>query len=404
MINDNITHKYSHNDNVEYNYFLDQAKKFYNQNNLSAAILFSLLANGRLDSLKNALDAAGVSDVLQAIQDKSTDDSNNLLPKIDTNSWSSTNSLLDSSDIAVITDNDHLNELIKLFDDIYLNKKYINKKAINNAIKEYVDSYGNEVYLNEQLVQDIFNNIALELGIESIPDIIELIDKASKTDENTYRNLLKKILVSLGQDTATARLVLDEERSKLNSVFDKSQYIIENANAKQELKDLVKYMRYLNLMITGASDGFNKFMNDYNISEAAVIDQNVAKDLIDQSIRLEDEINTLLLISDQSENQRLRVQKDIDINMLPKFFMSLFNGNVPADIKKNFGIDIYTLRDTAFEQSGILFNNDAFDVDINESNFNAFQAAFYNFQKLLSDEFEKLNLSQIELAAKWYDS
>lgn len=86
MINDNITHKYSHNDNIEYNYFLDQAKKFYNQNNLSAAILFSLLANGRLESLKNALDAAGVSDVLQAVQDKSTDDSNNLLPKIDTNS------------------------------------------------------------------------------------------------------------------------------------------------------------------------------------------------------------------------------------------------------------------------------------------------------------------------------
>lgn len=409
LFNTNKQHDYSNQNNAEYQHFIDQARKIYNDDFIRAMFL-------RAFKLR---DKTNLKDVLQKIIDDSQGSFGTIDGELDQlddkdfdyTSWN-TNSELSLPKELFNANNykfTNINELIQLFSDIYLNGKYTSKKAIDDAIQEFVDHYNAEMDPAEDLevddIKKIFNSISDDLGISDTVELIDIMDQSNSLGESTYRDLLRDIYISLGKDTAVSRVVLDSERHKYSTLFDINQYIIENANVEEELNELLKFMEYVDLLIRGSYDGFNKFMVDFGISEAPQISEDNAKEYVKQAAMLHDEVEALLILSAQHKNQRLRVQKDITQNMTPKFFRALFNGDVPETLNSEFGVDIRLLRQQAFDGTNIAFgNDDDFDVAITSENYDDFERGLQKFEKLFSDAFYKLSTNPNVFANKWYEA
>lgn len=407
LFNTNKQNNYSNQNNAEYRHFIEQARKIYNDDFVRAMFL-------RAFKLR---DKTNLKDVLDKIVDNADMDFNTIQGELDQlndddfdyTGWNTNDNVPLSKELlnSHNYDRTYINELIQLFSDIYLNNKYTTKDAIDNAINEFVEAYN--VDMNEEITEDdvksIFNSISDDLGIFDTINLIDIMDKADSLGENTYRDLLNDILISLGHETAVSRIVLDSERHKYSTLFDINQYIIENANVENELNDLLKFMEYIDLLIRGSHDGFNKFLVDFQITEAPQISEDNAKEYVKQAAMLHDEIEALLTLSAQHKNQRLRVQKDITQNMTPKFFMALFNGDVPDQLKNEFGIDITILRDKAFEGTGITFTDtNDFDVIIDNSNYDDFERGLQKFEKAFSDVFYDEAKNPNVFATKWYNA
>jgi hypothetical protein len=141
--------------------------------------------------------------------------------------------------------------------------------------------------------------------------------------------------------------MINSEIKSLSGKEKITDYAIDSQHIYNQLKSTQTLLRAFTGVIQGAYDGYNESLNPIRQSLGknilAQIDENVAQRLLDDALILDKKISTLINLHDSNNESKLKTQKDIAINIKPKFIQSLLNENFVKDFDSKFGINLLEL-------------------------------------------------------------
>lgn len=303
-------------------------------------------------------------------------------------------------------------EFVRLLKDLYSNIGVDNKTVFNdyNAIvtllKEKVGLDDNQI--KELLFNDIPDEITVKnsdgtetkspifvsllprFGKKTLFDFISEIDDIRK--DITYSDvsdIIKRFALNIGDNDLISilDLIVNEEKNITNSPKLDS-YVISNSTILEQLKKAKMFLESIDAAIAGSYNGLNNVINGYrnkeNKTPLAEISEVTAKTLHNNLEILKNRINFIIDLHDINSGQKLRIQKEIGVNMRVKFLKELSN-------------EVY------LEEFNNHFKKDGVSLDIAEIISDATSDDF-DFDKITTDNFDKYESQIIKAETAIYDA
>lgn len=216
--------------------------------------------------------------------------------------------------------------------------------------------------INEELFEEFLNRIFPHIGSNSIIDYLRLLQGFKEGDfaikSSPVYELIESISEELGFGKDIVKLLVQCQKEFINAPR-VEEFIIQDAIAIDKLKQLSKIINVARSITLAAKEGnYNDSINPYRVGlkkSALVQISNLEFHNMMQDFNLiETQVETLISIAEKNNAQKLREQKDIEINMRAKF-LDLLIGNPSVDdpsvrtshikdiLKRKLGIDIDAL-------------------------------------------------------------
>ena len=213
-------------------------------------------------------------------------------------------------------------------------------RAYNQAKQKLLNAgFSNEDVNNfiAVVTPDYFENGQLH----PITDFIQKIDALrEQINYSSFSNLLQDFATDIIGERKNILDLINQEKLKLINSPSLDDYFIRNAGIRSELEEAKQLIKMLRAMLKGTIDKTNSSINAAKAPiKLAELDENTARILYRQSFDLENEINTLLGISDLNGARTLRVHEEIDRHMRGRYLWTLIND--PTFVQK-FGELFYT--------------------------------------------------------------
>ena len=213
-------------------------------------------------------------------------------------------------------------------------------------------------------------------------------------------DLLKGFNINLDDQLINTIQLLEEERLNLLLSKTPNEYMISDPFKVQALKQLLDLLNLLEAAVEVANDGYNNAINQFrptDVDPTAEISDNTAMIIAEDISFLRKKVKALLNLSEANTADKVKIQKDIEINCYPKYLTTLFEGgelpdDTPEDVlNKTFmyrlgsllGLEGKTIKDIWNET---LVEVGAADLDytkITESNYELFRKAIHTFESKL---------------------
>lgn len=168
----------------------------------------------------------------------------------------------------------------------------------------------------------------LENGaIKPITEFIQNIDGLrSQIKYSSFHTLLQDFASDILGERSNILDLIESEKHKLANSSNLDDYFIRNVGIRSDLEESLKLIHVLRGMIIGTFDKTNGSINAGGAElKLAELDKNTADILYRQSFDLENEIKTLLGISDMNGSRILRVHEEIDRHMRGRYIWTLIN-------------------------------------------------------------------------------
>ena len=108
-----------------------------------------------------------------------------------------------------------------------------------------------------------------------------------------------------------------------------SDYVIGDPYKVQALRQLLDLLNLLEAETQVSSDGYNETINQFRptgVAPSAVLSEITTNILAEDIDYLRKKITSLLNLSDSNTIDKVKIQKDIEINCYPKFLTAMFQG------------------------------------------------------------------------------
>lgn len=154
-----------------------------------------------------------------------------------------------------------------------------------------------------------------------ITEFVKKIDQLrSQINYSSFNNLLQEFATDILGDRKNILDLINQEKLKLINSQSLDDYFIRNVGIRAELEEAKQLIKVLRGMLKGTIDKTNSSINAGKAPiKLAELDENVARILHRQSFDLENEINTLLGISDLNGARTLRIHEEIDRHMRGRY-------------------------------------------------------------------------------------
>lgn len=321
-------------------------------------------------------------------------------------------------------DNKDRDEFIRIIKDLYSNIGINNTAALENY-NQLLDLLKNKVGMSEQDIEQFLNN-QVQYGIASIqnPDgtvnqipVYEsllpvlngksLFDFISEIDgirnQITYSDvsdLIKRFALNIGDPDLISilELIENEEKAIINS-SKLDSYTVSNSAILEQLKKAKSFLEAIDAVISGAYNGLNHTINPYRKREKkplfTELSENVAKTLHKNLEILKNRVKFILDLNDLNSSQKLKIQREIGVNMRVKFLSELCADVYIEDFKENFkkGGNPLDLREIiqSVVSSDFDFSN------INEGNFNKYESQIISAETAIFNAIKNAGYTEEEI-------
>lgn len=252
-------------------------------------------------------------------------------------------SLYDEDEDRTAYDGEFLKDIKELANTFIDNLGTNNQIALSayNQIKQRLLNAG---FSNEDvnsflatITPDYFENGVLR----PITEFVERVDALrGQINYSSFNELLQDFATDILGERKNILDLINQEKLKLINSQTIDDYFIRNAGIKSELEEAKQLIKMLRAMLKGTIDKTNGSINTAKPPiQLAELDENTARILYRQSFDLENEINTLLGISDLNGARTLRIHEEIDRHMRGRYIWTLIND--PTFVQK-FGELFYT--------------------------------------------------------------
>lgn len=215
-------------------------------------------------------------------------------------------------------------------------------------------------FLDEEQLAQILE-LFPKIGNKNLIEYINIISKykdgdedGNKIDESPAYEIIKGIAKSLGIDNDIIKLLQSTQRDFINSKRIE-EFIVQDITTLDKLKQISRVVTLAQMVFeAGVKNGYNESINPYRTAlkkdELAQISDSEYHNITTELQIIDTQVSTLIRIAEINNSQKLREQKDIEINMKSKFYelligspsindASIKKSNV-KDILKKLGIDI----------------------------------------------------------------
>ena len=232
-------------------------------------------------------------------------------------------SLYDEDEDHTAYDGEFLREVKALANTFIENLGTNNKVALDayeQVRKKLLDSGFSSEDVNAFL-NTITPNYFEDGQLHPITDFIKKIDALrSKINYSSFNNLLQEFATDILGDRKNILDLINQEKLKLINSQSLDDYFIRNVGIRSELDEALQLVRMLRAMLKGTVDKTNGSINAAKAPiQLAELDENVARILNRQAYDLENEINTLIGISDLNGSRTLRIHEEIDRHMRGRY-------------------------------------------------------------------------------------
>lgn len=235
---------------------------------------------------------------------------------------------------------------------------FIKIGALYNRLQN-TESLTNNLLDDEQLAQIL--ELFPKIGNKNFIEYINIISKYKDGDENGNRidespayEIIRGVAKSLGIDNDIIELLQSTQRDFINSKRIE-EFIVQDITTLDKLKQISRVITLAQMVFeAGVKNGYNESINPYRIAlkkdELVQISDSEYHNITTELQIIDTQVSTLIRIAEINNSQKLREQKDIEINMKSKFYelligspsindASIKKSNV-KDILKKLGIDI----------------------------------------------------------------
>jgi hypothetical protein len=236
---------------------------------------------------------------------------------------------------------------------------------LKGAIEAYNSIINNSAFselssdLDSQTIAEFVNKILPNLGSYSVIDYLNILYDFKEGENNIKSSpvydLIQSIATELGFGEDIVSLLVKYQKDFLNSPR-VEEFIIQDASAIDKLKQLSKIINIARALTLASKEGnYNTSINPYrsalNKPTLVEISNLEYHNMIKEFNLIETQVETLVAIAEKNNAQKLREQKDIEINMRTKF-LDLLVGTPTVEnpdvrkshmkdiLKKELGIDI----------------------------------------------------------------
>lgn len=313
------------------------------------------------------------------------------IPRDATGEWMSSGSIFDTTDNNIKAEFvTKVNEFVELFG-----------RNNTEAIKKYdeiIKYLKDNTTLDDTEIKKLLTELTPQVGDQSVVDFMKDIDNIRK--DITYAPFNELFQSFITEMTGTRLPIIDvinAEALRLSEAQSVHDYQIINPFAKQELQNAELLINGVISVLTGATDGLNEQVNKIKSRLGkdvwSELDENTGKYLLNEAIKLKNQITILLKLDERNGANKLAIQNDIMVNMRPKFIKALidkpFNESFKTAYKEVTGEDI------DFEYDWEQIQPDSFDwKNINKENYFEFEPKFIQFESGLYDKLSKLDSDQ----------
>lgn len=235
----------------------------------------------------------------------------------------------------------------------------------------------NNLLDEEQLAQilELFPKIGNKNFIEYINIISKYKDgdeDGNKIDESPAYEIIRGVAKSLGIDNDIIELLQSTQRDFINSKRIE-EFIVQDITTLDKLKQISRVVTLAQMVFeAGVKNGYNESINPYRTAlkkdELAQISDSEYHNITTELQIIDTQVSTLIRIAEINNSQKLREQKDIEINMKSKFYELLIGSPSINDtsIKKSNVKDI--LKKLGIEVDEIISNLGIVPESVNENN------------------------------------
>lgn len=237
--------------------------------------------------------------------------------------------------------------------------------------------------LTDSQVQDIINALIPQVNGEPITAFMDRINALrNKVVYSGYSELLSDLIMNINGEPIKIVDLIKEQKYKLSTQRNLRDYVIENPAIETDLRKVQEINNIAFALMSGAYGGLNNRINALRTAKEplAEITQNTADIFSQDANLLRQQLNTLLTLSENNKQQRLRAHIDVATNMKPKFARALLGTNSIVadqlnDLLLNSG-ESRTLQEIWNESGEININE-----PIDEENFHEFELQMINFEE-----------------------
>lgn len=265
-------------------------------------------------------------------------------------------------------DESYITELQNTFNQLLISLQNVGAAENSIEIFEKIKSLYNNLQ-NTELTNNLLDDEQLAQILELFPQIgnknfieyIDIISKYKDGDENGDKiyespayEIIKGVAKSLGIDNDIIELLQSTQRDFINSKR-VEEFIVQDITTLDKLKQISRVVILAQMIFeAGVKNGYNESINPYRTAlkkdELAQISDSEYHNITTELQIIDTQVSTLVRIAEMNNSQKLREQKDIEINMKSKFYellvgspsindTSIKNSNV-KNILKKLGIDI----------------------------------------------------------------
>ena len=280
-------------------------------------------------------------------------------------------------------------------------QEFERKLGVNNS--EALSVYNNMIellkektQLSDKQITDLLNEMLPKIGEEPIMDYIDKINKIrSKVKTSSFIDLLEDFDADVNGEPSKIINLLKSEQERLSSTDKITDYIIENNFVEIELEEALKLINTLQALVNGAYSGLNSRINTYRDGNEkpllAEIENNTASILNSDAVSLALKIQMLLALSKNNKQQRLRIQKDIAVNMRPKFIKSLIDNPMFTNQFNEMFLKGEPSLEDIWNQIEVLNKNNITLETVNDTNYHIFEQGVIEFETKLYNIMKKYN-------------
>lgn len=294
--------------------------------------------------------------------------------------------------------NDDVSDLIGPILDII---NAVKSNDVNKIIKAY-DSATNGQLLDtlaqfgEEDVNSFLNAILPSFGDYDFINYIRLIEsKKRDIKQSPAIELIERAFEITGLSSNDIIEAIRTEQQNLLNSKNLEDYMIRNKESMTKLKDTAHMIDVLSSAIKTSLKGsynsrINIFRESLNKELLSEIDPDIALSMLHDLADIKLQIDTLIKVSEENMQQKLREQQSITFNMRQKFVKCLTADNslITKTFKEKFGIDTVELAKQFFIE-------DVYDYD----DYDKFEVASIEFETALFGKVRDLKLSNTELAS-----
>lgn len=239
--------------------------------------------------------------------------------------------------------NPYQEEIIKSLKDAisYLG---INNKTFVDKLKEIQQKLVNDGIIEESGVEEIIKAFLPNIGTRNVLDVIREFDKYKRNiTYSGFNEVLNNIFkTTIGGETKSLLDVLEEQSKNLAESESIMNYIIRNEDVLSTFSEerFMPLFKSLSAVLQGAWDNTNALINSFEggdeIGPLVEIEEEEGRILLKEASDIFARMDFLKKLSDRNKEASMRIQRDIEINMRPKFLQKLITPEFAKEFDKVF--------------------------------------------------------------------